>query len=335
MKIKFLILTCISIAVIIIGVGIGSVAVSPPDVAKILFSRLPFIKMTGIEDTTAVIIWRVRFPRVLTAFVCGGALAITGVIMQSCLKNFLASAYTIGVSSGASLFAACSLFFTNSLFQMLSLPAAGSLGAILSTLIVIKFSQAVDKHLSDNTIILVGMTFSLFVNAVLTVLVSLNRDKLGHLLFWQMGNFGWHGWSGLTVMFPLTLIAFLFLQNYATEADILTFGDEQAISMGLNVQKLKTRLLAVSSLLTGIIVAFVGVIGFVDLIAPHIVRKFFGSRHALVLPSAFLFGGTLMAVCDLIARTVLSPIELPVGAVTALIGAPFFAYIFFKRRKNA
>lgn len=335
MKTKVLFVCAVSVFVILLGVGMGSVYVSPYNVTKILISKIFNLNLIPDElETMQVIIWKIRLPRVLTAFICGGSLAMTGVIMQGCLKNLLASAYTIGVSSGASLFAACTLFFSN--LAILSLPLAGSIGAVLSVFLVVSFSQKFDKALSDNTIILVGMIFSLFANAILTILVSLNHEKLGHLLFWQMGNFGWHGWKGLTIIFPFTIIAFLYLFNFSTEADILTFGDEQALSLGVQSTVIKKKLLVVASLLIGIIVAFVGIIGFVDLIAPHVVRKFFGSKHRIVLPMSFLFGGILMVVCDLVARTILSPIEISVGAVTAIIGAPFFAYIYFsKRAKNA
>lgn len=332
MKTKVIFSVVVSLCVIILGVGIGSVYVSPTLTVKIFLSKLPFTAPLPTSlKTMEVIIMRVRLPRVLTAFLCGGAFAMTGVIMQGCLKNLLASAYTIGVSSGASLCAACTLFFTPS-FSAVSLPLAGSFGAVVTVFAVVKFAQTVDRSLSDNTLILAGMIFSLFINAVLTVIVSLNAEKVGHLLFWQMGNFAWHGWNGLLIMFPCTIFTFLFLMHYATEADILTFGDERALSLGVQAESLKKKLLVVSSVLIGIIVSFVGIIGFVDLIAPHVVRKFFGAKHKIVLPMAFLFGGTLMVVCDLIARTILSPRELAVGAVTAIIGAPFFAYIYFTKR---
>lgn len=334
MKVKSALLLCISFIVIILGVGIGSVSIPPLTVIKILVSKiLPVNLMTEDMQTLEVIILRVRLPRVLTAFVCGGALAMTGSIMQSCMKNLLASTYTIGVSSGASLAAALSIFFGTSL-SMMSLPLAGSIGAVLTIFAVVKFSQAVDRSLSNNTIILVGMTFSLFINAMLTVLVSLNHEKMGHLLFWQMGNFGWHGWSGLAIMFPCLVLAFLFLLHYASEADILTFGDEQALSLGVQVERVKKKLLVVSSLLTGVVVAFVGIIGFVDLIAPHVVRKYFGAQHTILIPMSFLFGASLMVLCDMVARTILSPRELSVGAVTAIIGAPFFAYMYFSKRES-
>lgn len=335
-KTKITAVVIVAFAVIILGIGVGSVYILPVQVLQIFASKLFF--NGNISDDMArlsVIILRVRLPRVLTAFICGGAFAMAGVIMQGCLKNLLASAYTIGVSSGASLFAACTLFFGAG-FSRVSLPVAGSLGAVITVFAVVKFAQTVDRSLSDNTLILTGMIFSLFINAILTVIVSLNAEKLGKLLFWQMGNFAWHGWDGLKVMFPCTVIAFIFLFSHSIEADILTFGDERALSLGVQAQTVKKKLLVVSSLLIGIIVSFVGIIGFVDLIAPHAVRKFFGSKHKIVLPMSFLFGGILMVICDLIARTILSPRELAVGAVTAIIGAPFFASVYFsKRRSNA
>ena len=330
-KKKVVALLVLSVFLIIIGVGIGSVSISPLNVLKIIFrSLLPAHFYESIPETNQAIVMAIRLPRVLTAFLCGGVLAMTGVIMQSSLKNPLASAYTIGVSSGATLCAACTLFFaTHPIIKYISLPLAGSFGAILSVLLVLYFSHVADNTFSDNSIILIGMTFSLFVSAILTILVSLNREKLGNLLFWQMGNFAWHGWNGLAVIAPISLLAFLFLRHYALEIDILTFGDEQAIALGVPAISVKRNMLLVSSAITGIVVSFVGIIGFVDLIAPHVIRKFFGSEHRIVLPLSFLFGGCLMCACDLIARTLLSPIELAVGAITAILGAPFFAYLYF------
>jgi iron complex transport system permease protein len=190
-----------------------------------------------------------------------------------------------------------------------------------------------DRNLENHTVILVGMVLSLFVNALLTMVTALSSDRLSRLVFWQMGSFSGQTWTNCGLVLSILLVGLLVLMCYSREMDLMTFGEEQALSAGVDLRKVKFILIAVSSLLTGTAVSLAGVIGFVDLIAPHVVRKIFGSNHRLVVPMSALFGGTFMTLADMVSRTILAPQDLPVGAVTALIGAPFFAYIYFRRRR--
>ena len=185
--------------------------------------------------------------------------------------------------------------------------------------------------MSNNTIILAGMVFSLFVNALLTTLTAMFSEDLKRIAFWQMGSFAMKGWTYVGLIIPFCLVGMIGTLMYTKEMDILTFGEEQAQSVGVDTSKVKTKLFIFSAVLTGGAVSLSGTIGFVDLIAPHVVRKIFGSNHKYVIPMSFVFGGCLMVVTDLIARSIFAPTELPVGAVTALIGAPFFAYVYFKK----
>ena len=155
------------------------------------------------------------------------------------------------------------------------------------------------------------------------------------MVFWQMGSFSMRDWSAVYILAPITLAGIFVVYRFKWEMDVMTFGEEQALTVGVNVKPTKTALLVTGAALTGSTIAFVGVIGFVDLVAPHVVRKIFGPAHKVVIPMSALVGGTFMVFADIAARTVTSPVELPVGAVTAIIGAPFFAYIFFSRRKGA
>ena len=191
-----------------------------------------------------------------------------------------------------------------------------------------------DRNLENQTIILVGMVLSLFVNAMLTLVTALANDHLKRLIFWQMGSFAGQTWENAGLLLVIILICMILLQKYARDMDLMTFGEEQALSAGVNLKASKLVLIAIAALLTGSAVSLVGIIGFIDLIAPHVVRKFFGSNHRVVVPAAALVGGSLMVIAELIGRTILSPRQLPVGAVTALIGAPFFAYIYFRRKKG-
>ena len=264
----------------------------------------------------------------------GGALAVSGAVMQSLLQNPLASSYTMGVSSGASLGAAIIIIIGIRIFIVRSfiLPLAGFVSALLTVLFVIVISSKIDRNIHSYTIILIGMVISLFVSAVLTLLSSLFPDHSQEIYFWMMGSFSARNWIHVYILLPVCLIITIFIWLHSRELDIMTFGDDQAMTMGVNTRSKKTLLIILTALLTGVSVAFTGTIGFIDLISPHIVRRIFGSKHTAVIPMSFFFGGAFMSIADLIARTILSPRELPVGAVTALLGAPFFIIIYFKKK---
>jgi iron complex transport system permease protein len=194
------------------------------------------------------------------------------------------------------------------------------------------FSAKVDRSLSNNTIILFGMVFSLFVNAVLTTMSALFTEELKRITLWQMGSFALKGWSYVRLLLPFFIVGAIGIMGVTREMDILTFGDDEARALGVETRKIKWRLFLSIAVLTGGAVGVCGVIGFVDLIAPHAARRLVGAQHRYVIPLSFLIGGSLMVASDLVARTIRAPSELPVGAITALIGAPFFVYIYFGKR---
>ncbi len=337
-KFKIILSSVICIFVLLMGVALGSVYVPLGHIAGIISNKLFSTAISSdISAVSISIVWKMRLPRALLAFLVGGALAVSGTVMQSVLKNPLASSYTLGVSSGASLGAALVIVtgFNIPFLGMFTLPAVGLVFGLLTVFSAVKFASRMDSNLENNTIILVGMVFSLFVNALLTLVTSLSKEHVERLTFWQLGSFSLKDWSNVIVLLPIVLIGVMIIRYYSKEMDIMTFGEEQAFTMGVDVYKIKWLLLSLSAALTGSAISFVGVIGFIDLIAPHVVRKIFGSSHRIVIPMSMLFGGSFMVICDLIARTIISPSELPVGAITAIIGAPFFAYVYFSRRKEA
>lgn len=324
----------LSIAVIILASVIGSVSLSLPTYFNIIGNQLFGLKLhPDIAENSISILWRIRLPRVLMCYIVGAALAASGVVMQSVLRNTLASSYTLGVSSGASLGAAFVILLNFSLpfVPNYSLPLAGFAFGLGTVFLAMGMSAKFDRNMENNTIILVGMVLSLFVNALLTLMTALAPERMKELTFWQMGSFSSLRWSHIQTLLPVVVIGLLVLFRFTREMDLMTFGEEEALSAGVELQKMKFLMIGLSALLTGASVAFSGTIGFVDLIAPHVVRRIFGPRHKLVLPAAAMFGGAFMVLADLIARTLLAPREIPVGAVTALIGAPFFAYVYFKK----
>jgi len=337
MKIRMPLVVCAGLAVLLLGVAFGSVWVAPGDIFDIVRHKTTGSPLAGSASAASVaIVWNLRLPRALLAFVVGAALSVSGAVMQSVLRNPLASSYTLGVSSGASLGAGIIILYGISvpLLGVMALPLAGFVFGLGTILLAISFASRLDSRMENNTIILTGMVFSLFVNAVTTLLSALSREQMQRLIYWQMGSFSMRDWPSVFILAPIALAGTLFVLHYNRELDMMTFGEEQASIMGVDLKRVKWTLLVTAAALTGSAIAFVGVIGFVDLVAPHIVRKLFGSSHRRVVPMSAVMGGAFMVLCDLVARTVVSPSELPVGAVSAIVGAPFFAYVYFGKRKG-
>lgn len=333
--IKIALTLAAGILCLLFGMGIGSVSLGLGEMTAIVKAKLTGAALPeSVPAINAAILWNLRMPRAIMAFLAGAALAASGAAMQSVLRNPLASSYTLGVSAGASLAAATVILtgFTLPLLGARTLVLCGFLGGLATVFLAMGFAARLDRNMENTTVILVGMVLSLFVNAILTVLTSFSKEHLQQLVFWQMGSFSGQTWSNCALMLAIMLFGVLFLTRYGREMDLMTFGEEQALSAGVELKKVKFLLIACSALLTGATVAFVGVIGFVDLIAPHVVRRLFGSNHRLVVPMSALVGGSFMAVADLVSRTIVAPQEVPVGAVTALVGAPFFAWVYFQRR---
>ena len=337
MKIKIAIAVCASAIAALLSIILGSVYIPPADVFHIIVhaafgTALP----EHITPASMAIVWNLRLPRTLLAFCAGSALSVSGAVMQSILRNPLASSYTLGVSSGASFGASLVIFLGVNLpfLPMFTLPMLGFAFALATILIVMAIASQLDVSMESHTVILTGIVFSLFINAITTLMFALFRESVQRMVFWQMGSFSMRDWNTVFILASITIVGILFIARFKLELDVMTFGEEQAQTMGVDSKNVKWILLISAAALTGSIIAFVGVIGFVDLVAPHIVRKLFGPANRYVIPMSAVVGGTLMVFADLAARTVASPVELPVGAVTAIIGAPFFAYIYFSKRKE-
>lgn len=322
-----------SAAVIILGIAAGSVFISPADIIRIFGNRLFGTSIENIPASYVNIIMEIRFPRVVMAFLTGAALSVCGVAVQSVLKNPLASPFTLGVSSGASLGAGLVITFEFYILGSFTLPAAGLVFGIASMFLMIAFASKIDRSLQGSTIVLTGMVLSLFVNGIVTLLANVHDDKYKQIMKWQTGSFSGKKWDYVLILAIIFLICGAFMFTRSRELDLLTFGDEQAGAAGLNTRAAKASLLTAAAVLSGTAVAFVGVIGFVDLIAPHITRKIFGAKHKILIPMSAVIGGIFMVLCDLAARVTVPPNEIPVGAVTALLGSPFFAWVFFSHRK--
>lgn len=307
-----------------LGVSIGSVPI-------------PFQTLWDVSDEAAWnILWKIRMPRVILAALVGASLALAGAAFQGLLKNPLADPYTLGVSSGASVGAVMTIFFGLSLpfLGIYTLPVMSMVGAFLTMLAVIGFARLVDRAMKMETIILTGIIFSSFLGSIISLMIALTGEELRQIIGWLLGSVSMRGWSFVAMDIPFVAVGALLIWLNRRELNAMMFGEERAIHLGVDVKKRKMMILASGSMLTGAAVAVSGTIGFVGLVVPHMTRLLWGADHRHLLPLSFLNGATLLIICDLVARTIISPSELPVGVITAFIGAPVFAFIFFRQRKR-
>lgn len=320
------ILSIIALLVAIwLGVSVGSV--------KVPISTL---WDTGADAIATNIVWKIRMPRVVLAGLVGASLAIAGAAFQGLLKNPLADPYTLGVSSGASVGAVATLFFGISVpfLGIFTLPVFSMIGALVTMLLVITFAKLVDRSMKMETIILTGIIFSSFLGSVISLMIALTGEELRQIIGWLLGSVSMRGWSFVQMALPFVVIGTILLWLNRRELNAMLFGEERAQHLGVNVKKRKMMILIGGSMLTGTAVAVSGTIGFVGLVVPHMTRLLFGSDNRHVLPLSFINGAALLIICDLVSRTIISPTELPIGVITAFIGAPVFAFIFFRQRKK-
>ncbi len=324
-----------ALAVFMVCLGFGTEAISFPQVATLLVQGL--VAESGTQDTTqSIILWQVRVPRVLLAFMVGGSLAAVGAALQALLRNPLADPYVIGISSGAALGAAVAILFGVglSVFGLSVLPFCAFLGALISLFIVYRIAVAY-RSFSVHTLLLGGVVLNAIFSALILFLTSLaDPYKASGMYAWLMGSLTGPDFQTVSVLAVYLILGVGVLVSQARSLNLLTLGEEAACSLGVEVERVKRVIFAASALLTGSVVAFSGLIGFVGLIVPHAVRLAFGADHRLLLIASGLVGGTFLMVADTVARTLLSPTEIPVGVVTALVGGPIFLYLLVQQRRR-
>lgn len=288
-----------------------------------------------VPKNEEMIIWNIRLPRVVLAFCVGASLALAGAAFQGLLRNPLADPYTIGVSSGASLGAVLVLFFQVSIIGLgsFTLPVVAIISGLITLIVVFGLVQLSSRSLAIETIILAGIIVSSFIGALVSLIISLgDKDVMTQIIYWLYGSVGMRGWEYVQLIIPFMVIGTIILFYHYRELNALALGEDAADHIGVNVKKGKAFILVGASLLTGAAVAVSGSIGFVGLVVPHLVRLVIGPNHRHVLPLSLLTGGTFLILADLLSRTIIAPKELPIGVVTALIGAPVFAFLLIRER---
>lgn len=288
------------------------------------------------NEAAANILWKIRLPRVILAALVGASLSIAGAAFQGLFKNPLADPYTLGVSSGASVGAIVTIFFALTIpgVGIFSLPIFSMSGAFITMLLVMGFARMIDQSMKMETLILTGIIFSSFLGSLLSLMIALTGEELRQIIGWLMGSVSMRGWPYVKMVLPFVVIGTFILWSQRRELNVLIYGEERAQHLGVNVKRSKMLILAGSSILTGSAVAVSGTIGFVGLVVPHMTRMMWGPDHRHLLNLSFIHGAALLILCDLVARTIIKPAELPIGVITAFIGAPVFAFIFYKQRRS-
>lgn len=300
--------------------------------AMLLCTRIGVIDMGWGELIDSSIFWQLRLPRVILSVLVGGALAVCGATYQSVFRNPLTDPYVLGISSGAALGAAIAIIM--GLQSMMWGVGGAALAAGLLTVVLIYKISSIGNRMHTTTLLLTGTCFTFLCSAIISFLMVLHQNKMESIIFWTMGGFSGASWTEVWMLLPIVLVGSTIVTIYGKELNLLLAGSETAQSLGVEVEKVKRILLGVTTLMVAFAVSTSGVIGFVGLIVPHAVRLVTGPDNRKVIPYSVVCGGLLMLVCDTIARTLMPPAELPVGAITALIGAPMFVYLLYKNKKR-
>ena len=314
------------------SLGIGPVEIAPLRIVELLAQMVGWGRPANGVD--AVIIGDIRLPRILLAVLVGAALAMSGTVMQGFFQNPMADPFIIGISSGAALGATLAIVAGLD-FWFFGLSGVGLFafaGALVVTLAVYAISLR-EGRLPSTVVLLSGIALGSLAAALTSYLmISVNDGAdVQRILFWLMGSLAARRWEHVHMVWPQIVVGGLFLQFYARDLDLIVQGEEQAQFLGVDVESVKRRLLVGATLLAAGAVAVSGIIGFVGLIVPHVMRLLVGPNHRVLLPSAILGGAILMVGADLLARVLVEPAELPIGIITSLLGAPFFLYLLRRR----
>ena len=294
------------------------------------FSIHSVINALFVKGVDRVIFLNLRIPRVVVGFCVGGILSVSGAILQALFKNPLVEPYTLGISGGAALGVVAGMVAEVSF--VLWLPIAGFFGAFSVMTIVYIFSLQRGFLALDKMLLIGVMTSFISSSLVLFVEAIVSPAKLSSIVYWMMGSLQWVSKEGLDVIIIVSILILIVSFGLSVSLNALSFGEEDAIHLGVDVEKTKRLVFVVASLATGLSVAFVGIIGFVGLVVPHFFRITFGRDYRLLVPLSFFGGGSFLILCDAVARSIVSPIELPVGVITGIIGGTTFIYVLSKNR---
>ncbi len=324
---------------LLVAVTLGSTDMALKDVYSVIFYEV--FKIDSLIDYAEGpmhdIVWLIRLPRIVLAVAVGAGLAVCGAVMQAVVKNPMASPYTLGVSSGASLGATLAILWgVGSNFGFNYVGVVAFIGALLATLFVMLIANTGTKA-TTTKLLLAGMAVSAVASAFSSFVIFFARDREGirSITYWLMGSLGAASWDSIWLIHAVVIIGSIFFITQYRTLNLMLLGDDVSITLGTNLSRSRQIYMAVTAMMIGFVVFSAGIIGFVGLIIPHIVRVFFGSNHQRVLPVSFLFGGLFMIWADVASRTIIPQTEMPIGILVSMIGAPTFIYLMIKKSMKA
>ncbi|MDD7805504.1 MAG: iron ABC transporter permease [Endozoicomonas sp. (ex Botrylloides leachii)] len=327
--------------ILILSLGTGPVSIRPAEIASILLHDSGLVDASP-DDKLRLIIESIRLPRTLVGFMVGGALAVAGAAMQGLFRNPLADPSIIGVASGSALGASVSIVlgaipFTmvaHGLLHNIEVPLMAFIGGITTTGLIYRIGTT-GNGTSVTTMLLAGLAINALAGACIGFLSYIADDAtLRSLTYWQMGSMDSATWDMVLICTVTLLPASLLLCRYAQVINVLLLGESEARHLGVNIQRVKFQLITLSALAVGVSVSVSGIISFVGLVVPHLIRLIVGPDHRILLPASTILGGLLLVCADMLSRTLIAPAELPIGIVTSLMGAPFFMVILWQQRQR-
>ncbi len=324
-------------AACILALCVGSVDIPLADTLGVLLRLVTGRTVLPFRPESEPILLMIRMPRVLLAALVGSSLSVAGCAMQGLIKNPLADGSTLGVTTGGSLGAvlAIALGLTLPFAPQLTVTLMSIAFAFASLMLILAFVRRIDRNLSSHTIILTGVIFSMFAGSVSSLVIAFSGEAVKQIVFWSMGSLSGRGYVYVGIMAAFALVGMGGIFRFSRELDAFAMGEEQAAYSGVNVRRVRIAVLVLVALLCGASVSVCGNIAFVGLAVPHILRLAVGPLHGRLLPASAVCGAIFLVVCDLVARTILRPIELPIGVLTSILGAAVFIFIFYRQRKEA
>jgi len=319
--------------------SIGAARISLKDTGLILVSFVPglnrFIDVSRLDPQDIVIISQIRLPRILLAIFVGIALASAGVIFQGLFRNPMADPFVIGVSSGAALGATIGLVFIGGagLLGISTTAVFALIGALGTTFLVYSIARTRGK-VSVITLLLAGIALSAMLGSITYFIMIFKVNDIVKVIFWIMGGLTSASWSRFIILAPLVTVLVVISGFFMRDLNIISLGDRRAVQLGVQTEKVKKIMLVMASFIAAVAVSVSGIIGFVGLITPHILRLIVGPDHKILYPTSAIAGGIVLLISDTLARTVLMPREIPVGIITSIIGVPFFLYLLVRSKKQ-
>ncbi|MBU3092919.1 iron chelate uptake ABC transporter family permease subunit [Clostridium sp. CM028] len=326
--------------VMIVATNFGVADISLKQTALIIISKIPIlnnsVSLDGINPTSAIILVKLRLPRIILSCLVGAALSVVGTSFQGIFKNPMADPFILGVSSGAALGATITMVFLNEInFLGMSMVAFNAfVGAIITTFLVYNIAR-VGTKVPVTTLLLSGVAINYLLSSIISLMMTFNRDNIEKIVMWTMGSFSTAGYHEVILLFIIVVPSILFIFTFSRDLNIMVLGEESARSLGVDVNGLKKYILLISTLMVAAVVSVSGIIGFVGLIVPHSIRMIFGPDNRVVIPFSALGGAIFLIICDTLARAVVPPSEIPVGIITSIFGVPFFIYLLYRTKKKA